>query len=87
MSTHNPLKHDNRRMHEVSAWLPVAAQPICSADLSLRNICTGTVADSSVNADSAKEVGESILQHMAGKKVTEYKFKKKVRHSNGHHTL
>ena len=76
-STEARQQKDDKDMRSLLGFL-LLHNPFCSADLSLRNLCTGTVADSSVNADSAKEVGESILQDMAGKKVTEYKFKKKV---------
>jgi len=43
----------------------------------LRNIETGTVAESSVNADEAKEVGKKSLRDMEGKKILDYTFKRK----------
>ena len=45
-------------------------------DLSMRNISTGVTADCTVNADRAKEVGETILKSMVGNNVQEYTFKK-----------
>lgn len=45
--------------------------------MSLRNISTGVTADPTVNADSAKAVGNTILQSMQGSAVKEFKFKKK----------
>ena len=43
----------------------------------LRNIETGTVAESSVNADEAKVVGKKSLRDMEGKKILDYTFKRK----------
>ena len=48
-----------------------------AGDMSLRNISTGVTADPTVNADSAKAVGNTILQSMQGSAVKEFKFKKK----------
>ena len=48
-----------------------------STDNSLQNISTGMIADSSVNADCAKDVGHSIIENMAGQRVIDFKFKKK----------
>ena len=42
----------------------------------LRNIMNGVNADSSVNADEAKCVGEKILSSMNGKSPTDYTFKR-----------
>jgi hypothetical protein len=50
-----------------------------SEDPSLRSISTGVVADQKVNAEKAKEVGESILASMKGKLAHEHSFKKKDR--------
>ncbi len=44
---------------------------------SLQSITTGVTAESSVNADQAKEVGCKILQSMAGKNVIDFTFRKK----------
>ena len=46
-------------------------------DSSLQSIATGVTAESTVNADKAKEVGCKILQSMAGKNVSDFTFKKK----------
>ena len=43
----------------------------------LINIATGENAAPSVNVDNAKEIGESIIKAMNGKKVNEYSSKKK----------
>ena len=43
----------------------------------LRHIETGTVAESSMNADEAKEVGKKILRDMERKKILDYTFKRK----------
>lgn len=43
----------------------------------LRNIATGVTAGATVNCDTAKRVGEKILQSMTGKKVVDYTFRKK----------
>ena len=44
----------------------------------LRNITTGVTAGATtVNCDTAKHVGENILQSMTGKKVVDYTFRKK----------
>ena len=42
----------------------------------LRNIMNGVNADSNVNAETAKSVGEKILSSMNGKLATEYSFKR-----------
>jgi hypothetical protein len=44
---------------------------------SLRNIATGVTAHAAVNCDTAKHVGEQIVQSMTGKKVVDYTFRKK----------
>ena len=46
-------------------------------DPSLRSISSGVVADETVNVDIAKQVGESILKSMEGKRVEDFVFKKK----------
>ena len=48
---------------------------------SLRNVVTGVIAAEKVNVTQAKEVGDSILDGMFGKKVCNYTFRKK-RYSN-----
>ena len=45
---------------------------------SLQNLITGETAHSSVNVDRAKEIGIAILKDMAGKRPTEYTFRKKA---------
>ena len=47
-----------------------------TSDASLRSICTGVHAHSSVNVDKAKDVGDVILASMEGKTVAEYTFKR-----------
>ena len=42
----------------------------------LRNIMTGVHADRSVNVDSARVIGDDILQSMTGKLATEFSFKR-----------
>ena len=44
---------------------------------SLRNVVTGVIAAEKVNVTQAKEVGDSILDGMFGKKVCNYTFQKK----------
>ena len=46
------------------------------ADPSLRNICTGVHGQLSVNVETAKAVGTTILSSMKGKTVLEHSFKK-----------
>jgi 5'-3' exonuclease len=46
-------------------------------DDTLHNIFTGIVAQTTVNVDEAKTVGERLLGQMSGKRVLEYSFKKK----------
>ena len=48
-----------------------------STDPSLRSIATGVHAHSTVNVDTALEVGDVILKSMDGKSPAEYAFKKK----------
>ncbi|CAC5397934.1 unnamed protein product [Mytilus coruscus] len=43
----------------------------------LRNIESGITADSSVNTDSAEEVGKGIIQSLVGKNIMDYTFRKK----------
>lgn len=43
---------------------------------SLRNIETRVTADSKVNVDSAKEVGERIIESMSGQSISTYSFKR-----------
>ena len=43
----------------------------------LYDIVTGMTADDTVNVDTAREVGEKILDSMNGKRVAEYTFRKK----------
>lgn len=43
---------------------------------SLRNIETGVTTDSKVNVDSAKEVGERIIESMSGQSFPTYSFKR-----------
>jgi hypothetical protein len=50
--------------------------PFDETDGVLRNIETGVAADSRVNADQAKTIGETIVESMAGKFVNEYSFKR-----------
>ena len=45
-------------------------------DSELRNIETGVEADSTVNSDSAKEVGSKVIASMTGKNVLDYNFKR-----------
>ena len=54
---------------------PLQHVPFCPN--TLHNIATGKTASSAVNADSAQSVGESILQSMEGKIVTDFSFSKK----------
>ena len=42
----------------------------------MRNIETGVEGDPSVNVDTAKEVGDRVVESMVGKSVLEYSFKK-----------
>ena len=44
-------------------------------DSSLRNIDTGTTADSRVNADRTKEIGTNIIQSMSGQNIVNFTFK------------
>lgn len=53
-----------------------AHNPFSPDSDSLRNIMNGVNADSSVNADEAKCVGEKILSSMNGKSPTDYTFKR-----------
>ena len=66
---------DDQDMRSLLGFL-LLHNPFTFTDMSLRNICIGITAESSVNADWAKEVGQSIIQDMAGKRVTDFKFKK-----------
>lgn len=43
---------------------------------SLRNIETGVTADSKVNVDSSKEVGERIIESISGQSISTYSFKR-----------
>ena len=45
-------------------------------DPSLRNIDTGTTADSRVNADITKEIGTNIIQSMSGQNILNFTFKR-----------
>ena len=45
-------------------------------DPSLRNIDTGTTADSRVNADRTKEIGTNIIQSMSGQNILNFTFKR-----------
>ena len=47
-----------------------------SPDANLRNVMNGVYADSSVNVDEARKIGEKVLTSMTGKTITEYTFKK-----------
>lgn len=47
-----------------------------SPELNLRNIETGCVAEDRVNVDSAKLIGDTILQNMENKIISGYSFKK-----------
>jgi hypothetical protein len=51
--------------------------PFSSEDSSLRSIASGVTAESAVNVDRAKEVGDKILASMDGQCVQEYVFKRK----------
>ena len=42
----------------------------------LMNIMNGVHADSSVNVENAKEIGQTILESMTGKSAVEFKFKR-----------
>lgn len=42
----------------------------------LRNIETGVTADSKVNVDSEKEIGERIIESMSGQSISTYSFKR-----------
>ena len=48
-------------------------------DSELRNIETGVEADSTVNSDSANEVGSKVIASMTGKNVLDYNFKEQTR--------
>ena len=48
-----------------------------ASDQTLRNISTGVTAYSTVNDDTAKDVGKAILQTMQGKPVKDFTFKRK----------
>ena len=47
-----------------------------TSDPSLRSICTGVHAHSTVNVDKAKDVGDAILVNMEGMTAAEYTFKR-----------
>lgn len=47
-----------------------------SPELNLRNIETGCVAEDSVNVDSAKMIGDTVLQNMENKVISGHSFKK-----------
>ena len=42
----------------------------------LRSISTGVTADTKVNAETAKDIGTSIIRSMEGKRVVEHKFRR-----------
>ena len=48
-----------------------------SSDVSLRSISAGVHASTTVNVDTAKDVGNAILSSMEGISVAEYTFKRK----------
>ena len=50
--------------------------PFDDTDGVVRNIETGVAADSRVNAEQAKTIGETIVESMAGQFVDEYSFKR-----------
>ena len=50
--------------------------PFVSDEQQLRNIETGVVADTSVNVDRAKEIGDVIVRGMEGKNIIDYTFKR-----------
>lgn len=48
-----------------------------AGDTNLRNIETGVVADRSVNADNAKEVGDNIIKSIKSRTILDFSFKRK----------
>lgn len=48
-----------------------------AGDTNLRNIETGVVADRSVNADNAKEVGDKIIKSIKSRTILDFSFKRK----------
>jgi len=54
-----------------------ARNPFSLNNHSLKNIDNGVIAGATVNADTAKDVGQKILQSMIGQSTSTYSFKKK----------
>ena len=66
----------SRNNSDMKAVFIEARNPF-DGDPLLRSISSGVVADEIVNVDIAKQVGESILKSMEGKRVEDFVFKKK----------
>ena len=61
----------SKLLEALKDWEPFAPDP------SLQSIYSGVLANSKVNVDNAKQVGESILNDMKGRSVGDYKFRHK----------
>lgn len=69
------IERDN---HDTSKLLCFLAENTPFAeDPSLRNITSGVTADEKVNVDTARSVGQEIMDSMTGENVNTYTFKKK----------
>lgn len=71
-------KQDKRDQKDVLTIIDVMKDRSPFADdTNLRNIETGVVADRSVNADNAKEVGDKIIKSIKSRTILEFCFKRK----------
>ena len=69
------IERDTKDRHTIISFLR-ERNPFASDDSQLRNIETGAVAETKVNVDRAKIIGQSIVRGMVDKKVTDYTFKR-----------
>ena len=69
------LKRDEKDSKTILSYLQDRSP--FSSDVSLRNICTGVVAQASAYTERAESIGKSILSCMENECAIEYTFKKK----------
>ena len=74
--SHARVKPDTKDLQTVIECLK-ERNPFSRSSKDLHSLSSGIIGEGSVNIDSAKEVGESILVTMEGKSVSQHKFVEK----------
>ena len=75
------IKRDTKDLQTVMSYLE-EREPFARNSRELHSLSSGIIGDGSVNVDSARAVGDYILDYMVGKSVSQHKFVKKQQVNN-----